>query len=131
MKKRPTSLTVIAWILIVMGGVSIISTTVMVNNTMALDLMSKSPIPIPIQFAMSYIGLVVMIVSGIAILKGQNWARFLYVIWSAIGFVIGIATSPIKAAMIPSLVVFLVVVFFLFRQKATAFFVPNKEAENA
>lgn len=126
MKKRPTSLTVISWILIVLGGISIISTTAMINNPVALELMRKSPIPIPIQYAISYIGLLVMIVSGIAILKRQNWARFLYVTWSAIGFVISILTSPMKAAMIPSLVVFLIIAFFLFRPKASEYFIVTE-----
>lgn len=131
MKKRPTSISVIAWILIVMGGISLITTTVMINNPMARELMGKSPIPISLQYAMSYLGLLIMIVSGIGMLKGRNWARFLYVIWSIAAFLIGITTSPMKAAMIPGLVVFLVVVFFIFRPKANAFFSPVGEPRDA
>lgn len=129
MKTRPTSVTVIAWILIVMGGISLISTTAMVNNPMVRELMSKSPIPIPIQYAMTYVGLLIMITCGVAMLKACNWARFLYVVWSAIGFVIGIVTSPMKAAMIPGLVFLAVVTFLLFRPKANEYFSP-KEATN-
>jgi hypothetical protein len=131
MTERPTSISVISWILIVTSGISLITTTAMINNPVVQDLMAKSPIPIPVQYAMSYIGLLVMIGSGIAMLKGANWARYLYVIWNLVGFVVGIATSPMKAAMIPSLVVFLVIAFFLFRPKATAFFVTHEETENA
>jgi hypothetical protein len=131
MNKRPTSITVISWILIVIGAISLITTTSMINNPAVQEMMAKSPIPIPIQYAMSYAGLLVMIISGIAMLKGMNWARLLYVIWSLVGFVIGIATSPMRAAMIPGLVVFLVVAFFLFRPKATAFFVPREETDSA
>ena len=130
MKNRPTSVTVIAWVLIVMGGISLISTTVMINNPMAHDLMSKSPISIPVQYAMAYIGSLIMIVSGIAMLGGHNWARFLYVVWSAIGFVIGIATSPMKVALIPGFVVFVVIAFFLFRPKATQYFSPSESAHD-
>lgn len=131
MNQRPTSITVISWILIVIGAISLISTTAMLNNATVLELMAKSPLPIPVQHALSYAGLLVTIVSGLAMLKGKNWARLLYVIWGVIGFVIGIATSPMKAAMIPGFVIFAVIVFFLFRPKATAFFVPPKGAENA
>ena len=130
MKNRPTSVTVIAWVLIVMGGISLISTTVMINNPLAHDLMSKSPMPIPAQYAMSYIGLLIMIVSGIAMLGGRNWARFLYVVWSAVGFVIGIATSPMKVALIPGFVVFVVIAFFLFRPQATQYFSPSESAND-
>lgn len=134
MKKRPTSVTVISWILIGIGGISVISAVFQhfysftaTSNTMTHDLTSKSPIPIPIQYAMNYIGFLVMIISGIAMLKGRNWARFLYVIWSLIGFVIGIATSPIKAAMIPGFVIFIVIAFFLFRPKASEYFVGTED----
>jgi hypothetical protein len=64
-------------------------------------------------------------------LQGQNWARLLYVVWSAVGFVIGIVTSPIKAAMIPGLVVFVVMAFFLFRPKANEYFSSKGAAIDA
>lgn len=122
MKNRPTSISVIAWLLVVAGGITLIMTTVMINNPMVNDIMSKSSIPIPLQHAMSYLGSLIMIVSGIAMLKGCNWARFLYIIWNIIGFLVGIATSPMKAAMIPGFVFLLIVAFFLFRPKANTFF---------
>jgi hypothetical protein len=131
MKKRPTSITVIAWILIVMGGISLIASTISLNNPMAKELMNRSPIPIPIQYAMMYVGLLITLISGIAMLKGQNWARFLYVIWSIIGFVIGIATSPMKVAMIPGFVLFLIVAFFLFRPKANEYFAGTEVQSDA
>ena len=131
MKKRPTSISVIAWILIVMGGISLITITVAINNPMVRDIMNKGPIPIPLQYAMTYLGLLIMIVSGIAMLKGCNWARFLYVIWTIIGFLVGITTSQMTAAMIPGFVVFLIIAFFLFRPKANAFFSPGEEPPNA
>ena len=131
MKKRPTSVTVIAWILIVGTGITLISTTAMINNPMMLDLMSKSPIPIPIQYAITYIGSAIMLVSGIAMLKGCNWARLLFVIWSAINFLVGIVTSPMKATLILGLVSFLIIVFFLFRPKANAYFSTSEPSNDA
>jgi hypothetical protein len=131
MKNRPTSVTVIAWILIVLGGLSIVTTTVMTNNPTAVALMSKSPLPVSVQYAISYLGSLVMVVSGVAMLKGQNWARWLYVGWSIIGFIIGIATSPAKMAMIPGFVVFLVIAFFLFRPRANEYFARLEAAVNA
>lgn len=133
MKNRPTSVTVIAWILIAMGAISATATTItaLLHNPMAREIMNKSPIPIPVQYAMSYAGLLIAIGSGIAMLKGCNWARFLYVFWGIFGFAVGIATSPMKIAMLPGLVVFAVIVFFLFRPKANAYFSPPKEADNA
>ena len=122
MGKRPTSITVIAWILIVTGGVSLITSSISLNSPMIKEIMSRSPIPIPVQYAMMYIGLLVSIVSGIGMLKKQNWARFLYVIWGAIGFLIGLFTSPMKMALIPGLLFFAIIVFFLFRPGANEYF---------
>lgn len=122
MIKRPKSITVIAWILIAVSGISLITTTFTLNNPTVKELMSRSVIPLELQFGMLYFGLVVQLVSGIAMLKAQNWARLLYTIWTAIALVIGLATSPMKMAMIPGAVLFVVVVFFLFRPKANEYF---------
>lgn len=132
--KRPTSVTVIAWILIVMGGISMISTAAMIDNPMVHEAMSQNPVPIPVQYVISYIGLLIMLVSGISMLRGRNWARVLYVAWSAIAFVFWLATSPMKPAMIPSFVIFLVIVYFLFRPKANEYFAatePPGDAQSA
>ncbi len=122
MNQRPKSITVICWILIAMGGISLISSTLSLNNPATQELMSKSSIPISIQYIMMYAGLLVTLVCSVAMLKGQNWARLLYVGWSTIGFIIGIATSPLKAFMIPGIIVFLIIAFFLFRPKANEYF---------
>jgi len=122
MNQRPKSITVVCWILIIMGAISLVTSIVSFNNPIVKEIMSKNRIPINIQYVMMYAGLLVMLVSGVAMLKGQNWARLLYICWSIIGFIIGIATSPMKAAMIPGIIVFLVIVFFLFRPKANEFF---------
>ncbi|MFT3870036.1 MAG: hypothetical protein QM715_16435 [Nibricoccus sp.] len=122
MKPRPTSVSIIAWILIVIGGLSFITSTLTINNPMVRDLMSKSPIPVPIQFVMMYVGLGVSILSGVFMLKAKAWARMLYIGWSLIGFTISFSTSPMKAAIIPGFIVFLIIAFFLFRPKANEFF---------
>ena len=122
MKNRPTSITVICWILIIMGGISLVTSTINLNNPIAEELMSRSPIPVTVQYTILYIGLLVMLVSGIAMLKGRNWARYLCVVWFVVGFMFSMATSPMKAAMIPGLVFFIIMAFFLFCPKAKAYF---------
>jgi hypothetical protein len=134
MRTRPTSITVIAWILILMGGISLVTTTLMIDtvttNPAVRELLSKSPIPVPVQYAMTYVALLVTLASGVAVLKGQNWGRWLYVVGTALGFLIGIMTSPLKSAMIPGFVVFVVVAFFLFRPKANKYFSDQESAHD-
>lgn len=131
MTKRPTSISVISWIFIVSGGLSLITTTAMINNPTVRDAMAQSLMPIPVQFAMIYLQLLGTIVSGVAMRRGKNWARYLYVICSLFGYVFALATSPITAALLPSFVFFLIAIFFLFRPSATAFFVSRAETANA
>jgi hypothetical protein len=131
MKIRPTSVTVISWILIVLGGISLISITLVLNNPRAEELLSRNnPVPIPVQYAMIYGGMIVMIVSGLSMLKRRRWARLLYVIWSAVAMLVSVTTSPMKTGMIPGFVIYVVVVFFLFRPKANQYF-SNSEVESA
>jgi len=85
-------------------------------------MMAKSPIPVPIQFVMTYFGLLVMLGTGAFMLRGKAWARTLYVAWIAISFLVGVFTSPMKAAMIPGFVVSVVITFFLFRPRANKYF---------
>ncbi|WP_018247528.1 hypothetical protein [Orenia marismortui] len=126
MKKRPTSITVIAWILIITGGLSLIGTTFSLNNPEVIKIMEKSPVPIFIQNIIMYVGLIITITSGIAILKGLNWGRYTYVIWSIFSFIFSLLTSPMKMAMIPGLVILLIVIFFLFRSPANNYFVEGE-----
>lgn len=122
MKNRPTSITIVCWFLIITGGISLITTTLMIGNPMVKEMMSKSMLPASVQYLLMYVGLAVSVVSGIMMLKGQNWARLLYVIWGAFGFVFSLVTSPMKLAMIPGLVIFAIIIFFLFRPAAKEYF---------
>ena len=111
-----------------MGAVSLLTTTLMVNRAdpVVHDLMARSPIPVPIQYAIGYMGLIVMITSGAAMLKARNWGRHLYVIWTAINLPIGLATSPVRVMLIPGVVLYAVVVFILFRPKANQYFAKTE-----
>lgn len=131
MKKRPTSITVIAWILIVTAAISAISSTLTMNTPVVRDMMGRSLLPIPVQFAMLYAGLLVSLTSGIFLLRGRAWARILYVAWGSMGLLVSIVTSPMKAALIPGVVVFLVIVVFLFRPAANAFLSPASPPDDS
>ena len=87
--------------------------------------------PIPLQYTINFIGLSIMIISGIAMLKGFNWARLLYVTWSILGIIIAFFTSPMKAILLPGLVFLAIVIFFLFRPIANEYFKTSKVIDNA
>jgi hypothetical protein len=131
MQKRPVPVSVIAWILILTGGNPPIPISYRLNDPMALEIMKMNVLPIPAQYAICLFGLLIMIVSGIGMLRARNWARFLFILWSVVAFFIGIATIPLKTAAIPGFSVCLIAAFFLFLPKANEYFKPVKSSSEA
>ncbi len=123
MQSRPTSLTVVCWILIVLGPLAILPLLMgTTHDPHVVELMNKSPFPISVQYAMMWLGALVTSSSGVLMLYRQNWARLVYVGWNILGIIIGLTTSPIKMMLLPGILVFAVIVFFLFRPAANAYF---------
>lgn len=122
MTKRPLAVTIISWFLVIGGVISVFSITFSLNNPMAKEMMSKSLLPLPVQVAMMFAGMVVSFSSGIAMLKGKRWGRTLYVAWSAVGFAVSLVTSPMRVMLIPAILVFGIIVYFLFRPNANEYF---------
>lgn len=120
-KIRPTSLTVIAWLLIASSALALAGFATSHGNPLVEDVMRQSPLPLWLQYGIGYFGLAVQLVCAIAILKGRMWGRRVYTGWGFLGLVIGFATSPVKMALIPGTVLFVVIVFFLFRPAGNAF----------
>ena len=122
MGKRPISVTIVAWVLIVIAVMSMLVSPFSLRNPAAKQMMSRSPLPFVLQYTFMFLGLLITLVSGIAILKGKNWARFLYIAWGIISFGIGIAISPVKPVLIPGVAIFIVVSIFLLLPDANEYF---------
>ena len=129
--KRPTSVTVIGWLLIVTSILSVAATYFSLNDPVAQEMMAKNLLPLSAQYAMLFGGLVITVIAAAAMLKGLAWGRTLYVVWSIISLVVALFTSPIKIAIVPGVVALAVIVFFLYRPKAVAWFNPSRAANDA
>lgn len=127
MKDRPKSITIISWFLIITNVIAVASTTLTHNNPEVVKMMELSAIPIALQYALMAVGIVITISSAALMLKANNIGRMMYIGWTIISLTIGLFTSPAKAMMIPGLVFFLVISFFLFRPKANEYFSDNQE----
>jgi len=127
-KERPTSVTVIGWLLLATHALNLVTSIFTINSPMARELMDKTPIPIPVQITMLYVGIIVVIVAAAFMLRGANWARWLYIGYAAFGLAVGLITSPVKAILLPGVAVYAVVVVFLTRPKANAWFTSAPEA---
>lgn len=105
--RRPKSVSVIAWVLIV------------ACSAYCIYLMSNLYRDTP-----SIINLVssaVCIISGIAMLNGRNWGRLLYLYYRPIAIVYGFLRKP-DFEVIPKVVIYIVFLFFLTRPSASLFF---------
>ena len=123
---RPTSVTVISWIILAataFGGCGMFRG---LADPRAVDLMRQSPIPFEVQVLMIVAGLCVGFVCALGWLHGENWARWLYVIWNGLGTVVGLATSPTPLLMIPGLVFVSVVVSILCLPGANHYFTGRR-----
>lgn len=131
MNKRPLSITIISWFLIIMGVLSVFSAIASMDNPMVKELMDQTPVPKSIQYTFMFLGFLVTFVSGIGMLKGKNWARYLYVVFSVLGMIYNFLTSPIATMyLIPSAILLVVISFFLFRKNAKNYFLNIKDTSD-
>jgi hypothetical protein len=122
MEKRPLSLTIIAWFLLITALFSLYNVLTMGSNEMAMRMLEQMHTSLRFQQILGIIGSVIALASAYGIFKGLPWSRVLYVGWSIIGLGIAFFTSPMRSVVIMSVVFVLVVVFFLFRPVADRWF---------
>jgi hypothetical protein len=109
MNKRPLTVTIIGWLLVAVGiGASAFHLNELKQNAL--------------RGANAWIFLVelVIIISGVFVLRGQNWARWLAVAWIGAHVVISFLNSWGKGS-IHVLILFLLTCF-LFRPESNAYF---------
>src|SRR5262245_20281904 len=122
MNIRPTSITIVSWIMIVMGSLALVGFTIRFANPSYQELMIQNALPVPLQMAQAILGALVSIVSGAWMLVGRNWARILYVICTGLGFATSLLTIPTKSVAIPGIITYLLICFFVFRPRANSYF---------
>ncbi|MGA9853772.1 MAG: hypothetical protein WBR29_00645 [Gammaproteobacteria bacterium] len=130
MTLRPDSITVVGWLLIVFGVFGVLGILLMAalwTSPIMQQVLTQVHARIPAQVAVGVTGMIVRPTCGIAFLLRQNWARFVYVGWPLIAFAYAIITNPYtQLLLIPSLVLTLVIVHFLFRPVATQYFTAKE-----
>jgi hypothetical protein len=128
--KRPISITIIAWYLIISACFILIYFSIRFNDPATWKFMSMGSIPVTVQLILFYLGLTISLISGVGFLKRQNWSRFLYTGWSGISIIIGLTVTSLRYSSLPGLVLFMVIALFLFRSKANDYF-KSKQISSA
>src|SRR5262245_44913091 len=111
--QRPNSMTVIGWVLIVLGAFALLATLMVPNNPVASAMLEQSPLPLSVHIALSAIGGLLSVACGYGVLKGQGWSRLVYTAWILLSCAITLVTMPFSSLMIVGWVVQAVIIYFL------------------
>lgn len=110
---RPLSVTIVSWIYIVtgIGGIAFHATEFKLHHLFELDAI----LPLAVRL--------LAIVAGIFMLRGQNWARWLAIMW--IGYHVVWGSLQSLQAGIVHVILFAVFAYLLFRTPANRYFRPS------
>ena len=115
MDKRPRSITIISWIFIVFGSIGFLASLLPYVDTAAAHRIAYLN-----AHWMVHVARALAVLSGVFMLYGFNWARWLLVVWIAFHIILSALHSPFELLM--HCLIFAVVLCFLFRPQASAYF---------
>jgi hypothetical protein len=115
MNIRPRSITVISWIFIAFGSIALLSGLLPNVNITATERLAELK-----GHWYVHVSRIVQVLSGVFMLYGFNWARWLLVVWIVFHVIISALHSPFQL-LVHSLL-FAVVLYFLFRPPASEYF---------
>ena len=121
-RKRPTGVSVVGWILIVMGALSLLSMFISAASTDYGATFAKNRFPVALQVVFGFVGLVITLVSGIYILKGASWARWLYIGWGACGIFFSLANLGFSLLILPGLIFYALFTAVLLQKESSTYF---------
>ena len=122
MTKRPISLTLISWYLIIISAITLITNLIFLDSHITKLVWAHYHFPHPIPYILIYAGSIISLIVGIAILKAQNWARILFAAWGAIKILILLIFNSFGMMQISRVLLYFSFLFFLYRSKAQSYF---------
>lgn len=131
---RPLPLSIISWLLVVMGAISLltpIAMWTMRNEPGMKKAMEIAPLSLEATIALTVAAALVSIVSGIFLLRGAGWARWLYLA-ANIGFLFfSIATQGLSPSLIPGALMIAIVALIVFLPASNRYFAGQGDFPNA
>jgi hypothetical protein len=121
MNKRPRSITVISWIFIAFGSIALFTGLLPSVNTTAAQRIAELK-----GHWFVHVSRMLMVLGGVFMLYGFNWARWLIVVWIAFHIIISALHSPLQLLL--HTLIFAVILYFLFRPEASKYFRSRREA---
>ena len=121
-KKRPTRVTVIAWLVIVAGGYMLVVMPLIYTIPEVQQSLEEGGRSVAISVLLAVVAGAIAMVSGIAMLKGLNWGRLLYLGFVPIGFVLSLVLYGPRPRLIIPAIGYIVILAFLTSPDASTFF---------
>lgn len=90
-KQRPLSITIIGWLFIVFGAIALVAGLWSLVHMNGAQLVADFE-----KHWMVHLSRSAQIIAGVGILYGQNWARWLLVVWLAFHIVVGALHSQVQ-----------------------------------
>lgn len=113
--QRPRPITIISWFFIIFGSIALLS-----------GLLPFGEITLAQRIAelkghwMVHLSRILQIVTGVFMLRGHNWARWLLVVWIAFHIVLSALHSTFQLLL--HVFIFTVILYFVFRRDASSYF---------
>jgi hypothetical protein len=115
MNKRPRSITIISWFFIAFCSIGLLSSLLPYVDTTNAQRLAELK-----SHWIVHIARLLGVLSGVFMLYGFNWARWLLVVWMGFHIILSILHSPLQLLM--HSLIFAVILYFLFRPQASAYF---------
>ena len=123
---RPRTITVVAWIFIVVGTAGLLNDLWPLATPHAAAQLAKLRSDGWLDLGPAWSLRALAIVGGVALLQGRNWARWLLAAWMLAHVVISIANST--SEMLMHLAIFAPLTYLIFRPAVDAFFRGTRAA---
>ena len=120
---RPVYVAVIGWVLIVIGALSLIVSGLIAASPDLAATLAPGPSPSTSSILLNLLASALELVCGIFILRGANWARWLYLVQSAASAIYLLFAGGVDSTMMILWLAFLAVTLAgLFTAAASRFF---------
>lgn len=122
MTARPLSISIISWIFIATGGITLLAGLLPLTSgiTASQEAIAGVESRGSLEFVLALVIRLLAVIGGAYMLRGSNWARWLLVAWMGYHLVISIFHSGFELIMHG--LIFGVIIFVLFRPVASVYF---------
>lgn len=115
MRARPLSITIISWLFMIFGSIALLSALRPLAGADTAQLLAEFK-----THWVVHVSRLAAVVSGLFMLRGHNWARWLLVAWIAFHIVLSALHSWLQ--LLIHVLIFSVILFFLFRPRSNQYF---------